>query len=109
MKMIENAEDTFAKYQIDQRIPINLLSTALSDEQIIKLTCVERMKIDPESDECKYEVASNRYAISEKEKFASLTQAGGKIIRCTSDECDLGYWVDRPQFTVEKLLELYKN
>lgn len=107
IKGIEKYDDTFAKYQIDQRIPINMLSTALSDEQVIKLTCIERLKIDPESDECKYEVNANRYMTSEKEKLSELTSAGGQVVRCTFDECSLAYWIDSPQYTIDKLLELY--
>jgi hypothetical protein len=107
IKFAENEDDVFNNYRIDQNIPINLLSTSLSDEQVRNITCIKNRKIDPDSDECLYEIKSNRYYTEEKKKLVNLTSAGGKIVRCMMDECDLGYWVDYPRYTVDRLLEIY--
>jgi len=96
--------DYFDTLKIDQSIPVNVLMTQKSDRQIIEEIC-ERNKYAPNSTECVFEINSNRISISERAKLVNLSTGGGKLVNCTMNECDLGYFVHLgANYTVHNLL-----
>jgi hypothetical protein len=76
-----------------------------SDQQIIDQICKKR-NLDPNSSECKYEIDSNKLMINIKSGLLNLSK-NGKLIECTQDDCDLGYFVGiGANYTVDKLLSI---
>ena len=104
MRLLRNEVDYFETLKIDQSIPINVIMSRKSDQQIIDLVCKKRNYASDSSD-CVYEINSNKIMISEREKLVSLTTGGGKLISCTMDDCDQGYFVGLgANYTVYNLL-----
>jgi pimeloyl-ACP methyl ester carboxylesterase len=93
LKLIRNEIDYFETLKIDQSIPVNVLMSYKSDQQIIDQVCKKR-KYASDSSECVYEINSNKISIRERAKLVNLSTAGGKMINCTMDDCDLGYFVE---------------
>jgi hypothetical protein len=94
----------FKRLSIDQNIPINIIMSKKSDQQIIDNVCKKR-NLDPNSSQCKYEIDSNRLSNSMKSDLLNLSK-NGKLIECTQDECNLGYFVGLgANYTVEKLIQ----
>jgi pimeloyl-ACP methyl ester carboxylesterase len=88
---------------INDTIPLYLIISKKSDEQIIQNKCTSR-KIDRNSNECKFEINSNRMLIQEKEKLSSLVPKS-KLIECNLDECSLDYFLGAgANYTVSILL-----
>ncbi|CAF0830609.1 unnamed protein product [Brachionus calyciflorus] len=88
--------------KIDQSIPINLILTVKSDEQIKELICKKR---GLDAEKCKYEIDSNRISIEYRTKLKDLSTKGN-IYKCTMDDCDLGYYVGvGANYTVDILLK----
>lgn len=95
--------DIFQTVKINESIPINLISSFKTDQQVINQTCVAK-KYAPDSTDCLYEINSNKLYLFEKERLVNLT-LNGKIIRCSLDDCDQGYLVGLgANFTVNSLL-----
>jgi len=89
---------------INHTIPLNLIISKKSDEQIIQYKCTPR-KIDRNSEECKYEINSNRMLIQEKEKLSSLVPKS-KLIECKLDECSVDYFLGAgANYTISILLD----
>jgi pimeloyl-ACP methyl ester carboxylesterase len=107
MQRNETTTDYFETLKIDQSIPVNVLMTHKSDEQIVEEVC-ERKKYAPNSSECVYEINSNRISISERAKLVNLSTGGGKLVNCTMNECDLGFYVQLgANYTVYNLLNTF--
>jgi hypothetical protein len=109
IKLMQRNEtaDNFDTFKIDQSIPVNVVMTHKFDEKIIEEICV-RNKYAPNSTECKFEINSNRISISERAKLVNLITGGGKLVNCTMNECDLGYFVQLgASYTVYNLLNTF--
>ena len=104
LKLIRNEVNYFETLKIDQSIPVNVLMSYKSDQQIIDQVCKKRNYASDSSD-CVYEINSNKISIRERAKLVNLSTAGGKLINCTMDDCDLGYFVELgANFTVFNLV-----
>ena len=76
-----------------------------SDQQIKDNVCKNR-KLDPDSPECKFEIDSNNLMNKMKSDLLNLSK-NGKLIECTEDVCNLGYFVGvGANYTVSKLLNI---
>ncbi|CAF0715670.1 unnamed protein product [Brachionus calyciflorus] len=97
-------KDAF-ELKINQSIPINIIMTVKSDEQIKEQIC-KKQGYGFDSEKCKYEIDSNRLSIDYRAKLKDLSLSGN-IFNCTIDDCELGYYVGLgANYTVDKLVQL---
>lgn len=97
-------DNVFSTYKINQSIPINLITTVKSDDQI-RENC-KKNGFSTDSEKCKYEVDYNKELIKIRKDLQKLS-SNGKLFECKSDECDLGFYVGKgASYTVDKLLEI---
>jgi len=95
--------DVFNTTKIDTNIPINIIMTKKSDQQIIDQVC-KKNGFDKDSAQCRDEIESNRISIRERTKLKDLSNAG-KLVNCEYDDCDLGFYVaNGANYTVSNLL-----
>lgn len=100
---LKKQENVFESLKINENIPINLVASFKSDEQVINTTCVTK-NYPSDSKECLREINSNRLYILEKENLVNLTR-NGKIKRCTFNECNQAFLVgEGANFTVQAIL-----
>lgn len=102
LKTLADEKDPY-DVALNSSIAVNHIMTVLSDQQIISQTC-DKLNYPASSSDCQYEIQANHLAIDWR---LNLTKFN-KIINCTFDECNLGYYVfEGANYTVQKLLELY--
>lgn len=102
---IKDSKNVFETVKINDSIPINVIMTVKTDDQIKNQVC-KKNDFAFDSAECKYEIDSNNLSIKLRANLFSLGKAG-TIFNCTSDECDLGYYVGKgAEYTVDKLLKI---
>jgi hypothetical protein len=95
--------DVFNTTKIDANIPINIIMTKKSDQQIIDQICTKN-GYDKDSAQCRNEIESNRISVRERTKLKELSNTG-ELVNCEYDECELGYYVSNgANFTVNNLL-----
>lgn len=100
---MKNTVDVFSTQQLTKNITLYHINTVHDDDQVKILIC-DKQKLD--SEKCDYQKSYNRLLIDFRQKMLNFT----KIINCTTDDCDLGYYIfNGPQYTVTNLLEIYKN
>jgi len=100
---LKKQDNVFESLKINENIPINLVASFKSDEQVINTTCVTK-NYPSDSKECLREINSNRLYILEKENLVNLTR-NGKIKRCTFNECNQAFLVgEGANFTVQAIL-----
>lgn len=104
LKSLFNDKDVFNAYKINQSIPINLITTVKSDDQI-RENC-KKIGLAIGSEECNYEIDYNKELIKIRKDLQKLS-LNGKLFECKSNECDLGYYVGKgASYTVDKLLQI---
>lgn len=105
LKLLSDKPNVFATKTINQSIPINLIMTSKSDNQVIEKVCADK-KIAKDSAECLYEVEANQYSIAQRMKLKDLS-LNGQVVNCTLDQCDSDYFVaNGAEFTVSNLLSI---
>jgi len=97
--------DVFSTIKIDANIPINVIMTKKSDQQIIDQICKKR-GFSQDSAQCRDEIESNRISVRERTKLKDLSKLG-KLVNCEYDDCELGYFVaNGANYTVNILLSI---
>ena len=100
-----NAQSVFNLYTINQNIPINVILTNKTNQQIIETICKQK-NYSPSSAECKYEINANNLLTSEKSKLLNLSK-NGTLFECNLDDCNLGYFTGiGANYTVQKLISI---
>lgn len=90
---------------ISDSIPVHMILTTKSDEQVKNQICKPR-GLDPISEDCQYEIKSNQAYIQAAQNM--VPRNGGQLIPCTLDSCNQGYYIyDGSKYTVDTLLQLY--
>ena len=96
--------DTFNK-TLNGTISINHIMTAKNEQQIIKQVCVLR-RLEQNSTDCENEIRASKLNIEFKHDLLKFD----KIIECTMDECDLGFYIyEGSNYTVQSLIKLYEH
>lgn len=99
LKLLPDKENIFETKSIDQTIPINIIMTTKSDDQI----CLDK-KLSRDSADCAYEIDANNYSIAQRLKLKDLSQ-NGQVVNCTLDQCSSDYFVTNgAEFTVSNLI-----
>lgn len=108
LSFVQNEPDIFESIKINSSIPVNLIVTYRTDEQIIKEICLPK-HYQANSSECLREINSNKLYTFEKEKLVNLS-SNGQVIRCDLNDCKdhSRYLIDAgANFTTYKLINLY--
>ncbi|RNA22554.1 hydrolase [Brachionus plicatilis] len=104
LKSALTGKDVFSTYKINQSIPINVITTVKSDDQIREKCRKNGYSVD--SEKCKYDLDFNRELIVIRKSLKDLS-SNGKLFECSDDECDLGFYVGKgANYTVDKLLQI---
>ena len=93
--------------QLDEAIVVNMIATNKSDEQIVRLVCVDELHVAAESNACQYQLKYNQRVVSYKRDLLNAIGAKrGQLIQCSQDVCSSDYLVSDSgaNFTVNALL-----
>lgn len=100
LKQLQSEKNVFEQKLLGN-ISVSHLVTVKSDVQIEKEICKPR---NLDEDDCAYE--KKAFQLMSEMKMGLV--GNQTIVKCTADECSLGYYVyDGPQFTVENLIYLF--
>ena len=79
--------------------------TTKSDQQIIKQICAPH-NFESNSTDCENQIRANKLSIEWKRDLLKFD----RIIDCTMDECDLGFYIySGSNFTVQSLMNIYNS
>jgi hypothetical protein len=79
--------------------------TTKSDQQIIKQICFP-LNFESNSTDCENQIRANKLSIEWKRDLIKFD----RIIDCTMDECDLGFYIySGSNFTVQSLMNIYNS
>ena len=104
LPILSEASDIFKQVTINQSIPIDVIISYKTDEQIRKEKC---LLISDNSAECLYEIEYNKKSIIERSELVNLSSSG-QLIKCDFHNCNYEYLMSSvgSSFTAEKLVML---